>query len=223
MSAEENPSDESEIFIAVMGDLVGSRKLDNRAEVQEKLASTLTELNERFDEVVAARFLITLGDEFQGLLRAHASISEIWWFYQARMHEHVQTRFAFGAGTLSTPLRAQSVGIDGPCFHGAREALERSHKEKTHLSFGIYEAPRATRILNRISNLLDHTVRDWTPIQWQTILMFRESGSQAEVAKLREVTPQSIRDSLSSSRGLECLDTWGAIEEIFWAETGESA
>ena len=55
-------------YIAIIGDIKNSRKIDNRKEVQTKLNGVLDEINQTYCEEIAAGFLITLGDEFQGLL-----------------------------------------------------------------------------------------------------------------------------------------------------------
>ena len=54
-------------FVAVIGDIKDSRLLENRKEVQLRLREVLERLNENYKEEIVSRFLITLGDEFQGL------------------------------------------------------------------------------------------------------------------------------------------------------------
>ena len=55
-------------FVAVIGDMKDSRHLENRKEVQVRLQGILDRLNEKYKDEIVSRFLITLGDEFQGLL-----------------------------------------------------------------------------------------------------------------------------------------------------------
>ena len=38
----------------------------------------------------------------------------------------LEVRFGLGLGELSTDLQPRALGIDGPCFHRAREALTRA-------------------------------------------------------------------------------------------------
>ena len=55
-------------YIVIIGDIINSRELEHRNEVQERLKRTLQDINERYNADIAASFMITLGDEFQGLL-----------------------------------------------------------------------------------------------------------------------------------------------------------
>ena len=56
------------IFTAVIGDIKNSRNLEKRNEVQVQLRNVLEEINEKYEADISAKFLITLGDELQGLL-----------------------------------------------------------------------------------------------------------------------------------------------------------
>lgn len=57
-----------EVYFALIGDIIGSRSIESRAEIQRSLGDKLREINEREGEKnLAAGFVITLGDEFQGL------------------------------------------------------------------------------------------------------------------------------------------------------------
>ncbi|MGB4438298.1 MAG: SatD family protein, partial [Sedimentibacter sp.] len=56
-------------YIAIIGDIVNSKKIDNRNDVQIKLKSLLKRIDEKYTDDIASDFMITLGDEFQGLLK----------------------------------------------------------------------------------------------------------------------------------------------------------
>ena len=65
-----------EVYFALIGDIIGSRSIESRAEIQRRLGDKLREINEREgDKNLAAGFVITLGDEFQGLIRAGGSFN----------------------------------------------------------------------------------------------------------------------------------------------------
>ncbi|RMF61364.1 MAG: hypothetical protein D6743_13660 [Calditrichaeota bacterium] len=78
---------------------------------------------------MAALFLITAGDETQGLLsRPHA-------FYQILRRIQIELVpyeivFGVGYGTLTTEIGTHAVGADGPAFHRARDALEQAKAER---------------------------------------------------------------------------------------------
>ena len=62
------------MYYALIGDMVASKKLspEERWQAQERLASALKIINGEFADTIAADFLITLGDEFQGLMKREA-------------------------------------------------------------------------------------------------------------------------------------------------------
>ena len=57
-------------YFALIGDIIDSRHEQDRYDVQKKLQSILSSVNVENAVHIAADFLITLGDEFQGLLFA---------------------------------------------------------------------------------------------------------------------------------------------------------
>ena len=56
------------MYCAIIGDIIGSKALADRAGVQAKLQETLTQVNGRYEKALASDCTITLGDEFQALL-----------------------------------------------------------------------------------------------------------------------------------------------------------
>lgn len=57
-------------YFAVIGDLVGSRSLNpqDRVQVKKRFQTVLDGVNERFKDQIVSQFLITVGDEAQGIL-----------------------------------------------------------------------------------------------------------------------------------------------------------
>lgn len=112
-------------YVAVIGDVVGSREVEDREELQQRLRELMGAVNQRFPETIAARFLLTAGDEFQGLLGGVESAGELCGLLRAEL-DPVEIRLGFGVGGLATALQLEAVGMDGVCFHRAREALNRA-------------------------------------------------------------------------------------------------
>ena len=52
-------------YIAIIGDIKDSKKLNDRKKIQEKLQKVLNEVNQKYYEDISSNFMITLGDEFQ--------------------------------------------------------------------------------------------------------------------------------------------------------------
>lgn len=111
-------------FVAVIGDMVRSRALPaaTRARAQREFADLVTSINQQFRADLASRFVITIGDEFQGLLTNPEVIPDLIWLVEARYHARA-IRIGVGLGVLHTPLQRSALNIDGPALHEARAAI----------------------------------------------------------------------------------------------------
>lgn len=210
--------------MAVIGDLVGSRNHVDRAGVQARLEETLGHLNELFtlSDQIRSRFVITIGDEFQGLLSAEAPLDRIWWEFARHMLPDVPVRFGFGLGTISTPLRDEALGMDGPCFWSAREAIEQAHAGERRFVFHAAGHDQWSSAWNQASLLLDRNMESWSKVQWDTVTMLVSSGSQSEVASRRGVSRQAVNASLASSLGLESIESFRGLAVLIWGLTQAS-
>ena len=103
--------------IAVLGDIKNSRNIKNRGAVQKKLNGVLEEVNERYAEDLSSKFVIKLGDEFQGLLCRGANKLQIIFEIERRMYP-VKIRFGIGVGRITTDvIKEMSIGADGPGYY----------------------------------------------------------------------------------------------------------
>src|SRR4051812_43366306 len=105
--------------VAVLADLIRSRAYSSptrRAEVQESLRALLDRFNEEFGSAVISKFLITAGDEVQGVLSKPDVLSDFIWLLEEEFTS-TDVRFGIGFGHLHTRVRAKAVGMDGPAFH----------------------------------------------------------------------------------------------------------
>lgn len=111
-------------YVAMIGDIKESKKIDGRNMVQEKLNHILNHINERYSSDISAKFVITLGDEFQGLLSVNDHLLEIIKYIQREMYP-VRLRFGIGIGEIYTDIfHEAAIGADGPAYYAAREAIE---------------------------------------------------------------------------------------------------
>ncbi len=149
----------SKPYYALIGDAVASRRLPApaRARLQQELRAALADVNRRWRPALTARFAITLGDEFQGLLARPDAVWDIVHHLRARLPD-TDWVIACGRGALATPPpppppRATAPELDGPCFHEARTALERAKDERLVLAFGGFAEPRLAALASYYSAL----------------------------------------------------------------------
>jgi hypothetical protein len=150
--------------IAVLGDIVRSKRLDSRerSEAQALLEQLMTDINRRYEPSILGDFLITLGDEFQGLLQEPSMVPDIVQDLREKFPT-VRFRIVVSRGDLTTELKPKRValGTDGPAWHVARKVLEQWRSAKrdgvAFVGFGNDDV-----VLNGISGLLTH---HWTHLE----------------------------------------------------------
>ena len=194
-------------FIAIIGDIRGSRSLTQRREIQENLGIILQEINEGFEADIAAKFLITLGDEFQGLLFDGRSLLKI--IEKIKMSLYPVTfRFGIGMGRITTDIYPEmALGADGPAFYRARSAIEllkeNESKKKavlSDLSFRFEEKNSTTeRLLNTAFTLLYSLEHTWTDRQREIITdqLVHQDGQKASALRLG-ITQSAVHKALSA-------------------------
>ncbi len=194
-------------FVAIIGDIRGSRSLTQRREIQENLGIILQEINEGFEADIAAKFLITLGDEFQGLLFDGRSLLKI--IEKIKMSLYPVTfRFGIGMGRITTDIYPEmALGADGPAFYRARSAIEllkeNESKKKavlSDLSFRFEEKNSTTeRLLNTAFTLLYSLEHTWTDRQREIITdqLFHQDGQKASALRLG-ITQSAVHKALSA-------------------------
>lgn len=185
-----------EIYIAVIVDVVGSRAIANHAKFQKRLAQTITSINESFAQAIASRFVLTVGDEFQGLLASADPIVQILASLRSPIHP-VELRFGIGVGPISTPLQPEALGMDGLCFHSARTALERADQRVTpvEVEAGTVQEPFSTYAL------LYGALRGlWTQRQRQIIDLAMSGLAGKKIAARLSISPPAVTQHLRAAR-----------------------
>jgi hypothetical protein len=214
-------------YIAIIGDIKGSRSIVNRYQVQEKLRKTLEDVNCKYYKDISAKFMITLGDEFQGLLENGANVMHILAEIEQKMYP-IQLRFGIGIGAITTEINEDmAIGADGPGYYKARaaiEAIKKNEKKKqmsmSDMRFEVEgENQVTTSVLNTILSLLNAIKTTWTDRQREVIWdMLDNPGSQVDTAKRLRIKQPTVQKILATSKYYaykEALDTIEiALKEI---------
>lgn len=209
------------LFTAVIGDVVDSRRLLARAAVQARLEHAVALINERFREEIASSFLVTLGDEFQGLLHGLGRLLDLTYAVEMELFP-VHIRFGVGIGGLDTSLREVALGMDGPAFHRAREAVESA--KKRHLSLVLRSGdPVVDALVADYCALASRVRAGWTPKQREAAHLLRDVRLQKDIAEKLRVEPAAVSQRLTSAmwHELECsrlslqkfLERWFALQQ----------
>lgn len=195
----------SQRYIAVIADMVRSRDLprSRRRVLQKQFGELIVDLNRTYRKTIASRFVITLGDEFQGILSSAALIPDLIWHLEQDFPER-ELRVGIGFGTLDTPLQPYAINIDGPVLHAARAAIERAKKNKAlggvFRGFGDLDD-----VLNGIATLLWFHRSHWTSSQRSIASLLRQGMSQTQVAKKLKITKQVVSRQVLAAGGFQYI------------------
>lgn len=199
------------MYIALIGDIIHSKEISKskRNEVQLKLRDTLDQINIDYSSNIAARFLITIGDEFQGLLMDPSNLLKIIDTIQYKLYP-IKIRFGIGIGAIDTEINIEmALGADGPAYHFARkmvDSLKLLQKGKMSGSPNIMlytdqsEKNSMIDLINSNLQLCTFIESKWTEKQRQLIhMIYMEEKNQMEAANRLGVAQSSVQRRLKSA------------------------
>ncbi|MBS3972814.1 MAG: hypothetical protein KGZ84_07350 [Erysipelotrichia bacterium] len=165
------------MYYAIIGDLISSKSLVERREIQQQLETYLAKLNSDYSTHVVKKLSITLGDEFQGLFSSSEYLLEIIHKLEVQMYP-TKLRFGVGIGNMKfdfgnvdTPYQS-----DGEVWWNARDAIERvkanNSKNKLEDFSNIYIQSKNKVMNHHLNNVLDlcfSIKNNWTDKQKEII------------------------------------------------------
>jgi len=187
-----NPAVRTKHCIALIADMVRSRELSRvqRPKVQERFQDLVRYLNKTYSRNILSRFVITLGDEFQGLLSSATPIPDMMWDIEHRFPDR-NLRVGMGFGALHTPVQKVAINVDGPALHFARAAIQNAHEKRRYggvfLGFGQLDL-----VLNGIARILWFHRSRFTKAQLRIAELLRQGQSQSGAAEELSITRQAI-------------------------------
>jgi SatD family (SatD) len=204
--------------IAIIVDMVKSRDLSGkeRPGVQERFQALVKHLNKHYAQHILSEFVITLGDEFQGLMRSGDCVPRIIWDLEDNFPDRA-LRSGIGFGPLYTPAPKLAINVDGPCLHKARSAIEKAKRDS--LLGGVFDGFGALdTILNGLARLLWFHRSSLTEQQRAIFRLLRDGATQLEVANTLQAFPQVVSKQVKAAGWqpyLEGESAWGALFETY--------
>lgn len=194
-------------YLAIIGDIKGSKQLDNRAGIQDHFRLILAEVNEQYSADIASDFMITLGDEFQGLLKSGAHVMDILDRIERELFP-IRFRFGIGVGEITTAIHSHiPLGADGPAFYLARQQIEdlkssekKNKESKRNIAIGIEGNEQVSALLNTIFSLQSVIKDAWTIRQVEIINAYLQGdGTQTGAAKMLKINQSNVQKALAAS------------------------
>ncbi|MFD3157103.1 SatD family protein [Haloimpatiens sp. FM7330] len=151
------------IFSVINIDIVNSRKLQDRQAIQETLNNYIKEVNNTFKEDLASSITMTLGDEWQIVLKEpNKSYCIIDKFQRLLKKYNIDIYAGIGIGSISTKIYDDTRLMDGECFVKAREALNISKNNNRFYSKNLNSKKNRIYFNGENINFINHTLT--TPI-----------------------------------------------------------
>ena len=196
------------MYLALIADVIDSKMVQERFDLQKQVEKTLQKMNELFGDYMVSRFTLTLGDEFQALLKVDAPIFQIIDTLRSELTS-TQLRFGIGLGEIVTAIDPlQSVGADGPAYWNARAAINFVHQKNDYGNTQIYFSSGKENQDYFVNALIasGEAIRSgWRESQEEILLnllkrsVYSETFSQQDLAQSLAINPSALSKRLKSS------------------------
>lgn len=209
------------MVIAVVADIVGSRKLDDRASAQRVLDETIAQVEK--DLPLAQHPLTpTVGDEQQGVYRELEDALVSLLMIQLRLPDGIAFRFGIGIGAVSAVASVHGELADGPGWYAARAAIEAVHAKEGRAVPGartwIVGAPGQDEVMpstiaasNAYLLVRDELVGAMSERERRLTYGRLVGRSQQELASDEGISQPSVSKSLRSAGSAALLDGVAAL------------
>jgi hypothetical protein len=202
-----------ERYIVLIGDIENSRDLapDKRNQVQTRLSSLFDRLNQQSSSLTSP-YTITLGDEFQAVYRSADSLFPDIWTVMEVIHP-VMARISIGTGTITTDInRNQSLGMDGPAFHMARENIDRMRKESELISIHT-DNSSLNRMVNSAFRILTGNLRSWNRNRFATLSRLYGDIPVKKIASELKLSEVAVYKNIHAGTLNAIIDFTGSVTE----------
>ena len=196
------------MYLALIADVIDSKMVQERFNLQKQLEKTLQKMNERFGDYLSSCFTLTLGDEFQALLKVDAPVFQIIDTLRSELSP-TQLRFGIGLGEIVTAIDPlQSIGADGPAYWNARAAINLVHQKNDYGNTQIYFSSGKENqdfFVNALIASGEAIRSGWRGSQEEILLdllqrsVYSETFSQQELAQSLAIQPSALSKRLKSS------------------------
>ena len=196
------------MYLALIADVIDSKMVQERFNLQKQLEKALRKMNELFGDYLASCFTLTLGDEFQALLKVDAPVFQIIDSLRSELIP-TQLRFGIGLGEIVTAIDPlQSIGADGPAYWNSRAAINLVHQKNDYGNTQIYFSSgndSKDLLVNALIASGEAIRSGWRGSQEEILLdllkrfVYSENFSQQDLAQSLDINPSALSKRLKSS------------------------
>lgn len=179
--------------LAVIGDVVRSRRIRDRAASQADLEGFVAHLNDAFRPDLLTFVSISRGDEIQALFARGAAIPDVVWESSSRFEHPI--RFGIGLGTLNTGFGLDPRLTDGPVWWAARAALQSGIESRRN--GGVFRGfgEKQDLVLTGLASVLAQVRERLTKRQKAILSLLRAGNDMVRAAEMLGITRQAVSDA----------------------------
>jgi|SRR5688572_20578493 hypothetical protein len=205
-------------YAVIMGDIVGSEHAASVKAMHNAFNRAVTSANKRHGADIASPLIITLGDEFQGLV---LSLSKAWDVAASMrlrlLQDGVSCRFVIGVAKPQTPINPKRAwNMMGPGLADARERLNDKQATNAY-RFSLPDDALSADLLDAIGDALTEVESDWTPTQLSYYAASRSERTNAKVAASLGIAERTFYKVMRAGRAEFHARQAGAIERALTA------
>jgi len=214
----------------IIGELSSIESIKNRLQEKEMLIEVLRKVNIKYGDVIASNFTLTVGNEFQGILSEGTSVMEIIDWIRISMGK-TGLLFGIGIGEIETRISKLSIGVDGPAYWNAREAIQAVHDDddygKTNILICADENRNLVQMMNETLRLCGYVESRWRETQREvvekSILLHGHDSSvkQIDLAKDMGLTTQALNQRIQSSGYYNYIRTRKELAQLLQEQWGD--
>ena len=194
------------VVFSLIGDLIGSRRVAERTNVQQAVNAALAAASRLVPPV--DRLEATVGDEFQGVYASFGAASLAALLVRLSLTATVDVRSGIGAGTREV-LSAERTPMlqDGPAWWSARAAVEALGAPANRLRRTWYDGRHAVgvgppaELANAYLSTRDALVDRLNPRAREMLLLALEGHSQREIARRQAVSESAVSQAFARGVG----------------------
>lgn len=189
-------------YAVLMGDIVGSERAPSVRAMHRAFNAAVDAANDAYAGSIASPLTITLGDEFQGLLRGLARAWDVALDLRMRLLlADLSCRFVIGTAELQTPLnKALAWNMMGAGLAAARDKLNDKQTQNAY-RFSLHGEPILETLLDAVGDSITQVERHWTPTQLEYYAKSRAAqDTQEKLARKLRISPRSLYKVLRAAR-----------------------
>jgi hypothetical protein len=217
-------------YFVILGDIVKSRDIQDRATFQSHLIETMEFLNNRFKRTLVSSMMVNSGDSFQGIFSSGSPILCIADALRFSLAGYCSLRLGLGFGEITTEIeRKSSILCDGPAFWNAKEALDGLYEENYYQTLSTrFEATQGKlaivkELVNQSCLLGDQLVSGWKKRQlelatYQILNHGYEKVPQIQLAQKLGISPQQVFTTLKAMGFYAYLDSKKSAQTLLLRE-----